>query len=118
MWGLDFNQIITTVWAAFMVFTFVKAFLHIRKRQFPVHREWMIRGFSAGLAVAVFRVVLDDVLPDLGFEFNDAWNTVTVISLPITLAAAEFWIRVTRPKKSRASITSPPWRPVTGLPAG
>ena len=99
MWGLDINKAITTVWAAFMVFAFVKAFLHIRKRQIAVHREWMIRGFAAGLGVAVFRVLLEDVLPKFGFQFIDAWNTVTAVSLPIVLIVAEFWIRATRPKK-------------------
>ncbi len=48
----------------------------------------------------MFRVILSDVLPKLGFNFDDAWNIVMAISFPIVLIAAEFWIRLMRPKKS------------------
>jgi hypothetical protein len=36
-----------------MIFAFVKAFMLVRKRKFPLHREWMMRGFATGLAVSV-----------------------------------------------------------------
>jgi hypothetical protein len=65
----------------------------------------MIRGFSAGLGVALFRVLLNDVLAKMGFEFTDAWNIVTVISAPIILSVAEFWIRATRAKPRRKAAT-------------
>ena len=85
-----------------MVFAFVNAFNHVRSRNFLLHREWMMRGFATGLAVAVFRVILDDVLVPMGYSFDQRWAIVMVVSLPITLAATEFWIRVTRPRQLRA----------------
>lgn len=98
MWGWSVNQAVALVWAGFMLFAFCKAFLHVRSGDYQLHREWMIRGFSAGLGVALFRVLLNHLLPRMGFEFTEAWNVVSVISAPLILSAAEFWIRVTRSK--------------------
>ncbi|HSM05017.1 MAG TPA: DUF2306 domain-containing protein [Longimicrobiales bacterium] len=99
IWGFGFNWTINAAASLFMVYAFVTAFRHAKARRFPVHREWMIRGFSIGLGVALFRVFLRDVLPRLGMEsFDDRWNTVVWISFPIMLGIAELWIRATRPK--------------------
>lgn len=102
VWGASYHQLISTAWSIFMVFAFVNAFNHVRNRNFLLHREWMMRGFATGLAVAVFRVILDDVLVPMGYSFDQRWAIVMVVSLPITLAATEFWIRVTRPRQLSA----------------
>src|SRR6267143_6141129 len=41
----------TTLFATFFLFALYKAFWHIRRREVALHREWMIRAFSVGLAV-------------------------------------------------------------------
>jgi uncharacterized membrane protein len=99
MWGFSYNQAITTAWSLFMIYAFINALLLIRKRKFLLHREWMMRGFATGLAVSVFRLISDEILEPMGYNFDDRWTIVVLISLPITLAATEFWIRATRPKK-------------------
>ena len=86
-----------------MIFAFVNAFRLIRKRQFLVHREWMMRGFAAGLAVSVFRLISEEILTPMGYNFDDRWTIIMLVSLPITLAATEFWIWATRPRKSVAT---------------
>lgn len=97
IWGMPLNLVISGGFALFMVFAFLNAFRHVKARRFADHREWMIRGFAAGMSVAVFRVLLDDVLPRLGMEsFDLRWNTVVVVSFPVTLGVAELWIRATR----------------------
>lgn len=97
-WGMPFTMVVTAVMSAFMVFAFIKAFRHVKARRFSVHREWMIRGFTTGLAVAYFRVMLNDVLPWLEVEsFNTRWNIAMAIAFPVMLGVAELWIRVTRP---------------------
>ena len=103
VWGFGFNQAITTVWSAFMIFAFVNAFMLVRNRKFLLHREWMMRGFAAGLAVAVFRAISEEILQPMGYNFDDRWTIVMLISLPITLGATEFWIRATRPRRSVSS---------------
>lgn len=103
MWGSTVNLFIGTASAAFMVFAFANAFRLVRQRQFARHREWMIRGFAIGIGVALFRVLLNDVLPALGMEdFNARWNTVSAVSFPLMLIFAELWIRATRPARPAA----------------
>jgi uncharacterized membrane protein len=107
VWGAGINTLIALVASIFMVFAFVNAYRLIRRRNFLKHREWMMRGFATGIAVGVFRVGLEDILPPLGYDFNAAWDIVMLASFPITLGATEVWIRITRPKrKVAASIAS------------
>jgi uncharacterized membrane protein len=103
VWGFTHNQAIITAWSVFMIYAFVNAFLLVRKRKFLVHREWMMRGFAAGLAVSVFRLISEEILIPMGYVFDDRWTIVMLISLPITLGATEFWIWATRPRKSVAA---------------
>lgn len=101
MWGSTTNMAISLIASSFMVFCFIYAFWLVMQRQFARHREWMMRGFALGLSVAIFRLALNDILPALGFEdFNQRWDIVTVISFPLALLAAEFWIRATRPART------------------
>jgi len=48
----------TTLFATFFLFALCKAFWHIRRREVALHREWMIRAFSVGLAVATIRPII------------------------------------------------------------
>jgi uncharacterized membrane protein len=48
----------TTLFALLFLFALVKAFLHIRRREVARHREWMIRAFAIGLAVATIRPIV------------------------------------------------------------
>ena len=100
MFGYSVNQLIGVAASLFMIFAFVHAFRLVRQRRFAEHREWMMRGFATGMGVALFRVLLEYVLQPAGMSFTDAWNVVTAVSFPITLGAAEIWIRLTRPRKS------------------
>jgi uncharacterized membrane protein len=104
MWGMTLNTFISLGFSAFMVLAFVLAFRHVKARRFADHREWMIRAFAAGMSVAFFRVVLNDVLPQLGIQdFDTRWNIVTQTSFPIVLGIAELWIRATRRKDRDAA---------------
>ncbi|MDX1555146.1 MAG: DUF2306 domain-containing protein, partial [Xanthomonadales bacterium] len=76
VWGDPRNWIIVVASGAFMVFAFGRGLLLARQKRFLLHREWMIRGFATGIAVAWFRVMLDEVLMPSGWDFNTAWNTV------------------------------------------
>lgn len=109
IWGMPFNMVVPALASAFMVFAFVNAYRHVKARRFAVHREWMIRGFSLGLAVALFRVLLRHVLPWVGIEDPmTRWNIVVQISWPIMLGVAELWIRATRQKSKAAASAAAP----------
>lgn len=107
MWGWTINQWAVLGYSLILLFFVYKAYRHIRAHRVAQHREWMIRGFATGLAIATFRIILDDVLLPLGLEFTTAWNIVVHISFPINLAVAEFWIWATRPGQLPA-IEPPP----------
>lgn len=101
VWGYTHNRAITLLMGLFMLFALFQAYSAIRARRVAMHREWMIRAFATGFTVAWFRLVLDNVLIPNGFDFTAAWNVVMATSAPVVLLAAEFWIRVTRPKVAR-----------------
>jgi hypothetical protein len=73
-------------------------FRHIRRREIALHREWMIRAFSIGLAVATIR-------PIIGFFFATSrftgltpyefFGTAFWIGFVLHLIAAEAWIHST-----------------------
>ncbi|MGB7846358.1 MAG: DUF2306 domain-containing protein [Candidatus Acidiferrum sp.] len=90
----------TTFFGAFFLFALFKAFWHIRRREVAVHREWMIRAFSIGLAVATIR-------PIVGFFFatsrlsgltpHEFFGIAFWIGFTLHLIAAESSIHLTRP---------------------
>jgi len=48
----------TTFYTLLFAFCLTKAFVHIRRREILLHREWMIRGFAIGLGVATVRPIV------------------------------------------------------------
>jgi hypothetical protein len=86
-----------------------KGYLHIRALQTRLHREWMIRAFALGLAIATTRLIQ---IPGLillstisGAEPTEQQISLLVIvgfTLAFSLHAllAEAWIRVTRRKRA------------------
>ena len=94
-----FNQAAaTTLFASFFLFALCKAFWHIRRREVALHRQWMIRGFGVGLAVATIR-------PIIGFFFatsrltgltpHEFFGVAFWIGFVLQLIAAEAWIHAT-----------------------
>jgi uncharacterized membrane protein len=109
IWGWTFNQWVSLFTSALMLYFLYQAFMYIRARNIRQHREFMIRGFAVGLSISTLRLILEWG-QFAGLDFTMAWNIATVSSMPVTLAAAEVWIRVTRPatpgKKSLVGVMS------------
>lgn len=90
----------TTLFAIFFLFALTKAFVHIRRREIILHRQWMIRAFATGLAVATIR-------PIIGFFFatsrlthltpHEFFGTAFWLGFIVQLIAAEAWIHYTQP---------------------
>lgn len=96
IWGWTLNQWVSLFSSVLMLYFLYRAFGYIRVRDVRLHREFMIRGFAVGLSISTLRLFLDwGQLA--GLDFTLAWNIATVSSMPVTLAAAEMWIRLTRP---------------------
>lgn len=91
----------TTLFALVFLFALTKAFLHIRRREIAQHREWMIRAFAIGLAVATIRPIVG-----LFFAFSrithqtprEFFGIAFWIGFTLHLIAAEAWINYTRPR--------------------
>jgi hypothetical protein len=90
----------TTLFAMFFLFALCKAFWHIRRREIALHREWMIRAFSVGLAVATIRPIIGMFFATSRFSGltpHEFFGMAFWIGFVLHLMAAEAWIRATLP---------------------
>ena len=84
---------------ALFLFALIRAFIAIRRRDVVRHREWMIRMFSIGLGIATIRVISLILLATTRISFQESAGMVFWIGWLSTFAAAELWIRHTRPRR-------------------
>ena len=91
----------------FFLYCIGRALLAIRRRRVAEHREWIIRTFAGALGISTVRLVavplamfVDDMRVALVLSFMTGWA--------LTLLAAEWWIRMTRPAGAPAGIASAP----------
>ena len=92
----------TTLFATFFLIALSKAFLHIRRREVALHREWMIRAFSIGLAVATIRPIIGVFFATSrlsGLTPHEFFGIAFWIGFVLHLIAAEAWIRLTAPAR-------------------
>ena len=87
----------TILFAIYFLVALSKAWWYARKRQLLLHREWMIRTFALGLAVATIRPIIV-----LFFAFSHQppqvfFGTAFWLGFSLHAIAAEVWINVTRP---------------------
>ncbi|HKV25318.1 MAG TPA: DUF2306 domain-containing protein [Candidatus Acidoferrum sp.] len=99
--GMDETAAIT-LFGVFFLFALAKAFWHAIHREFARHREWMIRGYAIGLAVATIRPIIGAFfavsvarghVPDP----HEFFGTAFWIGFTLQMMAAEAWINYTRP---------------------
>jgi uncharacterized membrane protein len=94
----------TTLFAMFFLFALGKAFWHIRRQEVGPHREWMIRAFSVGLAVATIRPIIGlffVIRRFSGLTPHEFFGTAFWIGFTLHLIAAEAWIHATLPRLER-----------------
>jgi uncharacterized membrane protein len=108
--GMDEKAAIV-LFGTFFLIALGRALWHALQREFTQHREWMIRGYAIGLAVATIR-------PIIGFFFAAAvfrghapdphqfFGTAFWLGFTLQTIAAEIWINYTRPTPA-AHITFP-----------
>jgi uncharacterized membrane protein len=93
------EQVIVGVVGLFLLASVSLAFRHIRAGRVGAHREWMLRGIAAALAIASVRLVaipLDLVLTPRGVDVRVVFALSLWIGWAITMVGAEWWIRATR----------------------
>ena len=98
------NQAAATIlFSALFLYALCKAFWHIRRQEIALHRQWMIRAFSIGLAVATIRPIVGMFFatsPWTGLTPYEFFGTAFWIGFVLHLIAAETWIHATLPRQN------------------
>jgi uncharacterized membrane protein len=90
----------TMFFALIFLFSLLRAFVYIRRRNVPLHREWMIRAYAIGLAVATIRPIMGVFFATQRLTHltpHDFFGTAFWLGFTAQLIAAEAWINYTRP---------------------
>ena len=103
--GLDEKTAIV-IFGSFFLIAMGKALWHALHREFARHREWMIRGFAIGLAVATIRPIMGGffaaaVMRGHTPEPKEFFGAAFWIGFTLQAIASEIWIRYTRERVSR-----------------
>jgi Predicted membrane protein (DUF2306) len=99
----------TILFALLFLFALGKAYWYVLHRKVAQHREWMIRAFAIGLAVATIRPIIGLFFATSRFSglTPDAFFGIAFwIGFVLHLIVAEAWIRWTR--SMRRPATMPP----------
>jgi len=102
----------TVVFAVLFLVCLTRAVLHIRRREIAQHREWMLRTFAIGLAVATIRPIIGLFFALTTLVPQEFFGIAFWIGFTLHLVLAEIWIRLTRLSMggqiaSRANPTAP-----------
>jgi Predicted membrane protein (DUF2306) len=88
----------TTVFGCFFLFALCKAFWHIHRREVALHRQWMLRAFSIGLAIATIRPIVGIFFATSRLSHltpREFFGTAFWLGFTLHLIAAEAWIHLT-----------------------
>lgn len=86
----------TGTFSTFFLFALGKGFWHIRKREFGLHRRWMIRAFSIGIAVATIRPIVGLFFATsrlTGLTPRQFFGLAFWIGFVLHLILTEWWLR-------------------------
>lgn len=89
----------TTLFGSYFLVARSRAFWLIRQREIALHREWMIRAFSIGLAVATIRPIMGIFFATSrlsGLTPREFFGIAFWIGFVLHLMAAEAWIHATQ----------------------
>ena len=100
--GVDEKAAIA-LFGSFFLIALAKGLWHTLRREFAQHREWMLRGYAIGLAVATIRPIMATffavaVLRGHRPEPREFFGTAFWIGFTLQMIAAEMWINYTRPR--------------------
>ncbi len=88
----------TAVFSVLFLFALWKAVLHVRRGAIAPHREWMIRAFAIGLAVATIRPIVGLFFALTALSPREFFGIAFWIGFTLHLVLAEIWIVATRPR--------------------
>jgi uncharacterized membrane protein len=96
-----------TLFSLLFLFFLLKGFLHARRREIARHREWMIRAYSIGLAVATIRPIIGLFFAFTTLLPQEFFGIAFWLGFTLHLIAAEVWINLTRPRPPTVNPQTP-----------
>jgi len=105
--GLTETLAVTTFGILFL-FSLLRAYLYILKREFDLHREWMIRVLAIALAVSTTRPIMGIFFATsklTGLTVQQFFGVAFWIAFILHISFAEFWIRKTGKKKRNTEMS-------------
>jgi uncharacterized membrane protein len=99
--GVD-EKAAVTLFGSFFLVALAKGLWHAMRGEFAQHREWMIRGYAIGLAVATIRPIMATFFAAALLRGHtpvphEFFGTAFWIGFTLQMMAAELWINYTRP---------------------
>jgi uncharacterized membrane protein YozB (DUF420 family) len=89
----------TLFFDGFFLLALTKGFVHIRRGEVALHREWVLRAMSIALGIATVRPVMGIFFATsslTGLTPHDFFGIAFWIGFTMTYMAGEMWIRYTR----------------------
>ena len=95
------ERVVVGLFGSLFLFALVKGYVHVRTGRVALHREWMIRAFAIGLAIATQRVIFFPALIiTMSDPTDERFGTLLIAALAaafvVHASVAETWIRATR----------------------
>ncbi len=94
------ESLVNGLFAVFFFLALIWSLIQIRRGNVVLHREWMIRAFAIGLAIATMRVIFIPTLIIIGNPTNDQAASFSIMAFTLAFVIhvllAEIWIRNTR----------------------
>jgi uncharacterized membrane protein len=94
------ERVVIGLFGSLFLIALLKGFVHIRAKRVALHREWMIRAFAIGLAIATMRLIFVPALLVVADPSYGQIATLSVASFTVAFvlhsSLAEIWIRLTR----------------------
>src|SRR5215475_7080280 len=97
------------IFGSFFLIALGKALWHAMHREFAKHREWMIRGYAVGLAVATIRPIMGGffavaLMHGRTPQPQNFFGTAFWIGFVAQTIVAEIWIRRSRKRETGRSV--------------
>jgi len=87
----------TTFFGLFFLVSLTKALIHGLKHRMALYREWMLRAFAIGLAIATIRPIVGLFFAVSSLSPHEFFGIAFWLGFTIHLIVVEAWIRHTRP---------------------
>ncbi len=107
------QAVATTLFGLWFLYALGRAYRHILRREVGQHREWMLRAFAVGLAVATIRPIIGLFFATSrisGLTAAQFFGVAFWIGFVLHVVAAELWIRRTRPQRQTGAQGNRPAR--------